>query len=383
MLSQLYTAHPDLFPLVWDTGDSWGNDRYWWYPGNGYVPWITFGGTIEPTWNNYSDYENAYQQISIQESPLAINLQMYLGRDALTVTTDIEVTGQITTSDNKLFLVITTPVTDPDADYVNKVVAYSGEFDFNLSQIGETMTHEYSFDLDPGWDLDAIEIIAIVQSWSGTKNILQAARSDYNPLSPITPSQIDFGQVAIGSSAIEQITITNYWADELTGMIFPIPNFEIVDNFTVPAMGSIDVDLTFTPTEEMDYEGDIIFTTSHELFPTVIVHVTGSGFEDSAVDEHEITQNHLLGNFPNPFHTATKISFNVTKKSPFVTLNIYNLKGQKVKEFDVILSGVEGKSNSVVWDGTDESGKKAANGIYYYKLQTGGFSQTKKMILMR
>jgi len=59
------------------------------------------------------------------------------------------------------------------------------------------------------------------------------------------------------------------------------------------------------------------------------------------------------------------------------------LKGQKVKEFDVILSGVEGKSNSVVWDGTDESGKKAANGIYYYKLQTGGFSQTKKMILMR
>ncbi len=379
MLSQLYAAHEDLIPLVWDTDETWGGNRYTWYPGNGYVPWITFGGVIEPTWNSYSAYENAYQQISNMESPLDMNIQMYPGRDALTVTTDIEVTSEITTSNNKLFLVITKLVTDPNADYVNKVVAYSGEFDFNLTDIGETMTNEYSFTLDPDWNLDEIEIIALVQSWTGTKDILQAVRSNYNPLSPVTPSQIDFGQVAIGSTETELITITNYWADELSGMIFPIPNFEIVDNFSVPAVESIDLDLTFTPTAEVDYEGDIIFTTNNAIFPTIIVHVTGSGFDDTSIDEQDLIPTQLLGNYPNPFNSATTISFNISnEQNEQIKLKIYNLKGQKVRQYSIF-----NNQSSISWDGTDEFGKQVANGIYYYQLQTDGFSKTKKMILIK
>ena len=381
----MYDAHEDLIPIVWETEETWGDVRYGWYPGNGYVPWIVFGGTIEPTWNSYSSYENAYQQISNLESPLDMSMQMYPGRDALTVTTDIEVTGNITTSNNKLFLVITKLVTDPNADYVNKVVAYSGEFDFNLTDIGETMTHEYSFNLDPEWNLDEIEIVAIVQSWTGTKDILQAVRSDYNPLSPVTPSQIDFGEVAIGSSATEQITITNYWTDELTGMIFPIPNFEIVDNFSVPAFESIDLDLTFTPTAEMDYVGDIIFTTNNEIFPTIILHITGSGFDDTSIDEQDLLPSQLLGNYPNPFNSTTTISFSCHRDAENTEIAIYNIKGQLIKQYSIFNPSKAGHGNqsSIVWDGTDESGKSVTNGIYYYQLQTGGFSQTKKMILIK
>jgi len=95
--------------------------------------------------------------------------------------------------------------------------------------------------------------------------------------SPVSPSQIDFGEVAVGSSLIEQITITNYWDEELIGSIYSIPNFEIAGDFTVPAYESINLDLTFFPTEAMDYLGDIIISTSNAQYPIITLPVTGSG----------------------------------------------------------------------------------------------------------
>jgi hypothetical protein len=37
----------------------------------------------------------------------------------------------------------------------------------------------------------------------------------------------------------------------------------------------------------------------------------------------------------------------------------------------------------VTWDGRDDWGKEVASGVYFYKLQTEGFTQTRKMVLMR
>ena len=64
-----------------------------------------------------------------------------------------------------------------------------------------------------------------------------------------------------------------------------------------------------------------------------------------------------------------------------VRLDVYNLLGQRVATLrdEVMPAGV----HNVVWDGTAESGNKAASGIYFYKLETNQFSDTKKMMLLK
>ena len=103
-------------------------------------------------------------------------------------------------------------------------------------------------------------------------------------------------------------------------------------------------------------------------------------------DELQIT-NYELSNYPNPFNPTTTISFSLnTENTEDTELIIYNLKGQKIKTFPVILSpeSVFGKGqSSIVWDGTDQTGQPVSSGIYLYKLKCGRYSSTKKMILLK
>ena len=92
----------------------------------------------------------------------------------------------------------------------------------------------------------------------------------------------------------------------------------------------------------------------------------------------------LQQNFPNPFNPSTTISFSVTQMSSFVTLEIYNIKGQKVKQ---LISGIrqlpEGQ-HSVVWDGKDENNKPVSSGIYMYQLKVDGKAiASKKCLLLK
>ncbi|MDO9576502.1 MAG: T9SS type A sorting domain-containing protein [Candidatus Cloacimonadales bacterium] len=96
----------------------------------------------------------------------------------------------------------------------------------------------------------------------------------------------------------------------------------------------------------------------------------------------------LHQNYPNPFNPSTTISFNLSnEQNEQIELVIYNLKGQKVKTFTVILSGVEGSGNnnySVVWDGTDQTDKPVGTGIYFCKLKVDGKDKLiRKMMLIK
>ena len=88
----------------------------------------------------------------------------------------------------------------------------------------------------------------------------------------------------------------------------------------------------------------------------------------------------LAENFPNPFGNVTNIEF-ALKQSSMVTIEVYNILGQKVKTIteDELPSGI----HSVQWDGKDASGHQVANGVYFYRMNTDDFHQTRKMILMK
>ena len=90
----------------------------------------------------------------------------------------------------------------------------------------------------------------------------------------------------------------------------------------------------------------------------------------------------LLGNYPNPFNPSTTISFSLTTENTESTeLVIYNLKGLKVKQ---LISGqLSAGQHSVVWNGTNENNKPVSCGIYFYKLKSGNFEQTKKMLMIK
>ena len=92
------------------------------------------------------------------------------------------------------------------------------------------------------------------------------------------------------------------------------------------------------------------------------------------------TDFNLRQNYPNPFNPTTAIEFNLPK-SEHVTLNIYNVLGQKITTLvDQTLSS---GNKRVVWDGTDSSGRTVQSGIYFYRIQAGDFTQTRKMMMLK
>ncbi|MDO9577070.1 MAG: right-handed parallel beta-helix repeat-containing protein [Candidatus Cloacimonadales bacterium] len=94
----------------------------------------------------------------------------------------------------------------------------------------------------------------------------------------------------------------------------------------------------------------------------------------------EINKVQLNNNYPNPFNPETNISFSIPLDQK-ITLTIYNLKGQKVRE---LVSGqFASGQHSVVWEGKDDNGKQVGSGLYFYKLKTDDKEISKKMLLLK
>jgi hypothetical protein len=83
---------------------------------------------------------------------------------------------------------------------------------------------------------------------------------------------------------------------------------------------------------------------------------------------------------PNPVTGAAAIAYQLPANLP-VSLKIYNLAGQMIRTVDQGSRPVG--RHSVSWDGRDERGQKVRSGIYFYRLQTPGFSATRKITVIR
>ena len=93
----------------------------------------------------------------------------------------------------------------------------------------------------------------------------------------------------------------------------------------------------------------------------------------------------LLPNFPNPFNPDTWIPYQL-KESANVVIRIYNVSGQLVRILD---TGYRqpgfyiDKMDAAYWDGRNEPGERVASGVYFYQLQSGKFSATRKMLIIK
>jgi Tol biopolymer transport system component len=85
----------------------------------------------------------------------------------------------------------------------------------------------------------------------------------------------------------------------------------------------------------------------------------------------------LEQNYPNPFSSSTAISYQINKQLD-VSIKIYDILGRIVKVF---LMGTHGiGAHGIVWDGTDNFGKKVTPGIYFYQMRAGDETLVKKMV---
>ncbi|MFP4458516.1 MAG: T9SS type A sorting domain-containing protein [Candidatus Zixiibacteriota bacterium] len=88
----------------------------------------------------------------------------------------------------------------------------------------------------------------------------------------------------------------------------------------------------------------------------------------------------LLENNPNPFNASTKISFAIAEDCK-TELSIYDIDGKLVKK--LVDNELAAGEYNIRWNGLDERNNTVPTGVYFYKLQAGNYSNTKRMMLIK
>lgn len=83
---------------------------------------------------------------------------------------------------------------------------------------------------------------------------------------------------------------------------------------------------------------------------------------------------------PNPSRGGTMISYDLPTETQ-VSLKVYNLSGQLVRT--LVSSKEKAGYKQVTWDGRSEAGSHVSSGVYFYRMDTGSFAATKKLVVVR
>lgn len=101
-----------------------------------------------------------------------------------------------------------------------------------------------------------------------------------------------------------------------------------------------------------------------------------SGDDPTGITSNEIPSKFSLSqNFPNPFNPITTIKYSLPKSST-VKLHVYNITGKLVS---VLVNNKQPAGEYEI----NFSGNEIASGVYFYKIDTEGFSEIKKMMLVK
>jgi hypothetical protein len=88
----------------------------------------------------------------------------------------------------------------------------------------------------------------------------------------------------------------------------------------------------------------------------------------------------LYQSYPNPCNPSTTISFDLPENLP-VCLTIYTVNGKLVTS--LVDAEMPAGRHDIIWDGCNEQGHRVASGMYFYRIETGSFSETKRMVLIK
>ena len=112
----------------------------------------------------------------------------------------------------------------------------------------------------------------------------------------------------------------------------------------------------------------------------VSVHSDGGSLVSGDDPIIPIVNTKLDSNYPNPFNPSTTIRYSLKEAGP-VSIEIYNIKGQLVRT--LVQDVKEAGNHTVIWNGLDKNNSSVSSGIYFYKMNAGKYSSTKKLIMMK
>ena len=134
-----------------------------------------------------------------------------------------------------------------------------------------------------------------------------------------------------------------------------------------------DLDTSFFDTlTDVNVTGKNIFFPSGPLgAPTDVEEL-----ESPSLPEHFL----LSQNRPNPFNPSTRIEFSLPR-STYVEICIFNIEGRRIRT--LVSEHLSAGYKAVSWDGVDDAGREVSSGVYFYRLVTKDFTDSKKMILLK
>ncbi len=214
---------------------------------------------------------------------------------------------------------------------------------------------------------DTVEVPLQVGSYSpgifSTQFTINFNQNYFTPLTVVTTGTLFEGRMtAIGSPASGSVNITAAGTNSTTGPgILLKVKFKILG--TAP-LGTYPLYLINT----LFNEGKPFALTSNG---NIIVGTTGIE-EDDVYNPIEYS---LDQNYPNPFNPATEIRFNLPTAA-HVSLNIYNIYGEEIVS---LLDGYQNAGLKII----EFNANNLSSGIYYYRMTTKYFTETKKMVFLK
>jgi hypothetical protein len=177
------------------------------------------------------------------------------------------------------------------------------------------------------------------------------------------------------------------------GLISELVNVRPAADLKVAATGSTKVaDLVFK-VDDGSQPDFATFTTdapAHQLTflynesvdGKLVVEELAPEFESyvSLKQEAQLPREYALSQaYPNPFNPSTSFTLSLPEASDY-TIRIFNVAGQMVRS---MAGHLEAGQHKLIWDGRSAQGQTVASGTYFFSAQAGGFSQTRKMTLLK
>ena len=266
--------------------------------------------------------------------------------------------------------------------FFSKVADIRGDINFALSS--ETTNDEairlsFRANATPDWDLDdASKLTPLLPVYAtlgfATNDMVKSVESlPYRLEEEVTlPMQLDLvgveGEFSLGWDGLE--TIPDEWElvlhDYEQGTSV---NLRDIDGYTFEA--EPEVSSKRNPLTVLSMSAKSMAKASQgERFGLTVRPVSVGNEEELSPYSFTLDQN-----YPNPFNPSTTITYSL-EQSGLVSLSIYNALGQRVTQL-VNKSQLPGRYN-VQWDAS-----VAPSGIYYYRLEVGDVSLTRKMTLIK
>ena len=208
------------------------------------------------------------------------------------------------------------------------------------------------------------------------------------PMAYTNTESVVFDNVFPNSTNNETFVLRNLGTADLSGTITIPVEFELQymgqtlpnDYYYVVSPG---VTRSFTVVYVAGVEvpainGNIQIMTNDPDMPSIAIPISVNPSSNENLVNPAVTE--LKGNFPNPFNPQTTIRFSL-KDAGHVKLNIYNMKGQLVKS--LVNAPLSSGNHQMVWNGRDDKGNPVSSGIYLYRMSSGTYQATQKMMLMK